>query len=896
MKFLSAALLAAFTISSGLGAVERSEIRARDGVLDLSQTEINETDTWALDGEWRFYWHDFISPAGNSAAVYPVNITVRGTWKGVMQNGEPLPSKGWGSYALLLRLGKTNHPLALRMPNIGTAYRLYANGNLIAASGVPAADSAEAIPMTLPQTALLPAADAAGRILLVMHISNHDDRHGGIWQTIRLGRANLAETKLRNEYILAAFLCGAFILIGLHHFLMFARQRQDKSHLAFALLCLLLALRALAEGNRLLLVLLPDFPWVWNSRFSYLTFYGAVPLGAWFLRSVFPKQFHRFALAAVLVVSVPASIVLVVTPPQVYTETLSAFQAFALLMILYSLYVIVRAVAAKERGSKTLAVGLTTLFFCATVDILTVANVLNWPELAPFGLMAFIISQSVLLSIRQEDAYRSLELLAAENRELISSMELKIIERTATIAELSAEGDAVLNSLGEGVFLVNRDKIVGNKFSRKIFEILELEPEEIAGKSFAEIILRITGEAISEDARIFLNVLFNPLMDDETVAELNPLHKITIRGLISGQNRILTFHFTRQRRRNDIMGVFVSCRDITADEQLRTELEDRETQARKQLEIVRTLFSVRPEVLQTFYGSIETEIEEIDAALNPENDISPRERTEQVYRAAHTIKGSAQLFRIDFVAHEAHVFEEKMQGLLEKETLENIDLLGVNIAYSEMQKSLEEFEGMIARILKFQKEAGSMHLNAIDLLRESLPRMVTEISTKLGKKAEIRFENFTPESIPRRYAAALRDSLVQCVRNALAHSIETAEERLAAGKSEMGSILVSVTDADDALNILVRDDGRSFDLEAIRRRALERGLTTGGALATLKDQEVINFIFSAGFSTAEPGGAIAGRGAGMDVILRKTRQLGGKIRINWIRGKFTEFTFSLPKK
>lgn len=893
--FAAAALFVLLSLISTTHAADLAKIRAEHAVIDFSGTTIAPADTVALDGRWNFYWQEFISPEG-IARTKPVEAPVRGTWKGLPYENTVLPADGWASYQLLILLGQNRGDFALKVGNIGTAYQLFANGVLIASQGTPAISADQSVPRTIPTLARLPPPDAAGRILLVVHVSNYHDRHGGIWQTMRLGHAADMLRTVNNEYALAAFLFGAIFLIGLHHFFMFLRRTSDVSNFAFALLCLLLALRALVEGNRYLMVLLPDFLWVWNSRLAYLTFYAALPLSVWFLRLVFSRQFHKWVMITAVAVSVPACLAVLLLPPRIYTETLAGFQIFALLMILYGIVAVVRAILAGERGARTLAVGLAGLFAGATIDILTVANILNFPELAPFGLIGFILSQSVVLSMRQEDAYSRLEILAGENKELIESMEVKIIERTATIAELSAEGDAVLNALNEGVFLINREKIVGNKFSQKIFEILELEPEELSGIPFADIVLKITGENLSEDARLFLNVLFNANMEDDMVEQLNPLRKIRIRGIKSGAEKIIDFSFTRQKRKQGIMGAFVSCKDITADEALKAELEERETRANRQLEIVRTLFSVNPEALQAFYGSIENEIEDIDSALSAESSKDLRSRIELVYRATHTIKGSAQLFKIGFIADQTHAYETRLQELMQDAGLQNLDMIAVHMGYAELQKALEEFEEMIRKILQFQREASGMHMNAIDVLRDSLPKMVNEIGEKLGKKAALRYENFSAEHIPRRYAPALRDALVQCVRNSLAHSIEIPGERLKKGKQESAEILISVRKNDNEIDVAVRDDGNSFDIEAIKKRAAGKELKSTDELAVMTDQDVINLIFTPGFSTAEPGGAYSGRGAGMDIVARKIRQIGGKMRIAWRKGQFAEFTFVLPQK
>jgi HPt (histidine-containing phosphotransfer) domain-containing protein len=566
-------------------------------------------------------------------------------------------------------------------------------------------------------------------------------------------------------------------------------------------------------------------------------------------------------------------------------------------MIVYSGYVIVRAILAGERGAKTLATGLVMLFAGATIDILTVANVLNFPELAPLGLIGFIMSQSVLLSLRQEDAYERLEKLAQENTALISSMEIKILERTAMIAELSAEGDAVLGALSEGVFLIARDQIIGNKISPKILELLEIEHEELVQKSFADVILQITGEALSEDARLFLKVLFNPDMDDDTVEQLNPLSNVAVRGLKSQRAKILQFNFTRQRKGDRIMAAFASCRDITADEKKRAEIEERESRAQNQLEIVRTLFSVSPEALQAFYGSIENELEDISTALSPETDLQVRDRIERAYRAAHTIKGSAQLFKVNFIASQAHAFEDKLQSLLKRDTLENLDLLGVNIAHTELQRALEEFEEMILKILNFQKNAKTMHLNGIDILRDALPRMVSELSEKLGKTGRNLFYRLLTRVDPlavyrcaQRWPGAMRAQRARAQHRSAAKACRTRKTSDCAHRSQRHRkkrTRCSSKYTTMAAVLILKKFARWLPKDSWQNAKISTACQT---------HEIITFIFETGFSTAPPSGAVAGRGAGMDIIARKIRQIGGKLRIRWAKEQFTEFTFVLPKK
>lgn len=888
-------LLACATLS--IAAIDRAQQPvARNAIVDFSTVDIAAQESWPLDGQWDFYWHEFISPTGAAPATKPILLKVRGTWRGAMYAGNPLPAAGWGSYRLLLMVGKQRGDISVRIPKIGTAYRFFANGQLVATMGEPGTERAATKARVQAQTVRLPAPDAAGRIVLVFHVANFNDRHGGIWQTMRIGETMQLQSKQQNGYALATFLCGAILLIGLHHFLMYLRNRHDRSHLAFSLLCFLLSMRAIFEGEQFALAWLPQLPWVWNSRIGYLTFYLSIPTGAWLLRLTFPRQFTRWIFIATLGFVAPLALLILFTDPRVYTETLLTTQLFVLGLIVYAFTVIARALVARERGVKTLTVGIVMLFGAATSDILTNANILNLPDLSSIGIIGFIVAQSLLLSIRQEDAYARLKQLAAENRDLIGSMEVKILERTATIAELSAEGDAVLNSLAEGVFLVNHDQIIGQKFSKKILEILELEHAVIAGQAFSAIIHRVTGEALSEDARLFLKVLFDDTMDDSTVMPLNPLQRIVIYGLKSGAEKIVSFNFSRQRKARHVVAVAVSCRDITLAEKQRLEVESREARAQQQFEIVRTLFNVQPEALQAFTGSIAAEIEAIELAINRDTVIAMRERVERIFRATHTIKGTAQLFKIDFIAAEANRFETCLHDVLQRNSIENSALIDIQIAYAELQKSFGAFEETISHIMHFQKEAAGMHVDTIELMCNSLRHLVSEHTQNTNKKIQIRFVNFTAAVIPNRYAAPLRDALVQSVRNSLAHGIESPIERTTQGKNETGTIQISAEATASAVLITIRDDGQSFDVDAIRRQIRKRHLADEATVNALSDDQAIDYIFKPGFSTAEKSGIIAGRGVGMDVIRAKIQQLGGEIRIAWRKKQFTEFTFVFPKK
>jgi chemosensory pili system protein ChpA (sensor histidine kinase/response regulator) len=172
-----------------------------------------------------------------------------------------------------------------------------------------------------------------------------------------------------------------------------------------------------------------------------------------------------------------------------------------------------------------------------------------------------------------------------------------------------------------------------------------------------------------------------------------------------------------------------------------------------------------------------------------------------------------------------------------------------------------------------------------------LRRIVRQAATELGKEVSFELDNVEGEldrSVLERMVAPLEHML----RNAVDHGIEPAEERRRAGKPEAGRIVLSLGREGGDVLLRLADDGRGIDLEKVREKAVERGLMN--ADAELSDQDVMQFILHAGFSTADKVTQISGRGVGMDVVHSEIKQLGGAMFIDSYWGKGTEFIVRLP--
>ncbi|MDX5371711.1 MAG: Hpt domain-containing protein [Pseudomonadaceae bacterium] len=178
-----------------------------------------------------------------------------------------------------------------------------------------------------------------------------------------------------------------------------------------------------------------------------------------------------------------------------------------------------------------------------------------------------------------------------------------------------------------------------------------------------------------------------------------------------------------------------------------------------------------------------------------------------------------------------------------------------------------------------------------DRLVPRLRRIVRQVAAELGKQVEFHVGNAEGE-MDRTVLERIVAPLEHMLRNAVDHGIEPADKRRAAGKSEVGNIRLSLGREGGDILLTLADDGGGIRLDAVKRKAIERGLMDEGS--DLTDHEILQFILEAGFSTAEKVTQISGRGVGMDVVHSEVKQLGGSMSIESTVGEGTRFLIRLP--
>ncbi|MDX9690278.1 MAG: chemotaxis protein CheW [Alphaproteobacteria bacterium] len=174
-----------------------------------------------------------------------------------------------------------------------------------------------------------------------------------------------------------------------------------------------------------------------------------------------------------------------------------------------------------------------------------------------------------------------------------------------------------------------------------------------------------------------------------------------------------------------------------------------------------------------------------------------------------------------------------------------------------------------------------------------LPRIVRDLSMELGKKIDLQMVGADTE-LDRQVLELIKDPLTHMVRNSADHGIEVSSDRLMAGKPETGVILLNAFHEGGHIIIEISDDGRGISLNAVKNKIVQNNLANESDVASMSDQQIIQYIFKPGFSTATKVTAVSGRGVGMDVVKTNIEKIGGTVDLQSVEGKGSRFLIKIP--
>ena len=214
--------------------------KAVDGVMDLRGVDLMKDGPIPLNGEWQFYWDRLLTPQNltTDSNLQPSGVFVLpGVWRGQAHDDLTLSRKGQATFRLRLHVAPNEDPLELKLVDLQMAYRLWANGTLVAESGVVGRTAEEETPQRSLRLATVTPKD--GVVDLVLQVSSHHFRTGGIPEPIIIASAGVLEMQRTQKWALALFFAGSILVIGIYHLAIYQMRRRSTASLYFGLYCLL---------------------------------------------------------------------------------------------------------------------------------------------------------------------------------------------------------------------------------------------------------------------------------------------------------------------------------------------------------------------------------------------------------------------------------------------------------------------------------------------------------------------------------------------------------------------------------------------------------------------------------------------------------------------------------
>jgi two-component system, chemotaxis family, sensor kinase CheA len=219
---------------------------------------------------------------------------------------------------------------------------------------------------------------------------------------------------------------------------------------------------------------------------------------------------------------------------------------------------------------------------------------------------------------------------------------------------------------------------------------------------------------------------------------------------------------------------------------------------------------------------------------------------------------------------------------------ERLKVKGDSELATELQKATRNLE---RRLDELQKGVMEVRMVPVAQLFEKMNRIIRKVANEHGKKIALDIRGAETE-LDKLIVEDLSDPLMHIIRNSIDHGIEPAAERFAAGKPEKGTICLWASQKGNHVAIEVRDDGRGIDPEKVRCKAVQKGLIAEGI--ELSRDDILDLIFTAGFSTRDEVSDLSGRGVGMDVVKNNISALSGMIEVDSRVGEGTTITITLP--
>lgn len=411
--------------------------QAHNGVMDLTDYDLQSGDLVELKGEWNIYWNQFLL-SGDSAINPKITIEVPRRWNSIPWAKGSLPDYGKATYQLTLKFdeqsinqsGKIN-VLGLKIRDIHSAYRVFMNGKHIFDKGN--VNEKPNYRARLGHETIFFEADSSVMVLDI-HVANYSDpRQAGMDETIILGPAQHIEKSLFNNNFIYILSFGILFVLFFYHMLLYLFRPKDKVNLYFSLACLVLSVQSIFMGEKLIYYLLPNLDanlYISISMASLM----AVAFLFMYYNKLLPNEFPH-TLAIIITCFYCIESVLFLTRPFRLNLIANITYLITLLITAYGFIGLIVAIIRKRPNAVLIFIGTSFVILAGINDTLHALEIIYTGYFAPVGFIIYTFSQSALISFKFSQSFNQAEKLSNELESLNQKLEGLVVDRTLDLEE-----------------------------------------------------------------------------------------------------------------------------------------------------------------------------------------------------------------------------------------------------------------------------------------------------------------------------------------------------------------------------------------------------------------------------------------------------------------------------
>lgn len=444
------------------------------GVLNIADYQLDK-GVIKLDGEWEFYPEKLISPANfkSKQLTEKEYSIIPGNWNRLSKKDASVSPQGFATYRLHVYKQSKDSILGIQVSKAYVASKIWVNGQLVAQAGTVASNKNDIVPSR--KHFIHYFSSDSSKLEIVLQVSNFNQRRGGVQSSVLLGTNQQMQKREKQTDGIGFFLLGLLIIVAINHIILYKLRSDVTSSLYFSLFIFSIAFNFIfAESFNNINLLFQNTDWNILMKLDNIADYLCLFFFMQYISSLFKDQSSKLVSKVVLVFTIITSLIVIFSKPATFTYFEIPFYIVASSVIIYLVFIMLKAIVANAEGAKQALFGSLILIFALLNDSLNNYLIIDTFYILPYGLAIFIIIQSYLISFRLSKAYQYSVQLTDELDYFNDNLEKLVKDRTSQIQQQKEELEVQSESL-----LVANDEIV------KINQILEGQSVEIHKKNKA---------------------------------------------------------------------------------------------------------------------------------------------------------------------------------------------------------------------------------------------------------------------------------------------------------------------------------------------------------------------------------------------------------------------------